>query len=123
MLDASALIAALVDEPGAETVLAVLPWASISAVNLAEVVTKLMDRGGTVALVHDSLSAFDLDVVPFDDALAIRAGMLREATRREGLSLGDRACIALAERMGAIALTADRIWQRADLPVRVDLIR
>ncbi|MDP3523658.1 MAG: PIN domain-containing protein, partial [Hoeflea sp.] len=67
--------------------------------------------------------ALRFDVVPLDTETALLAGRLREATRGRGLSLGDRACLALAIRENAIALTADRNWADLDLPCKVELIR
>ena len=123
VLDASALLCLLQDEPGAAKVEAALPFAVIGAVNLAEVATKLHESGLTGAEVAAVLGAFDLDAVPFDRAQAMAVGALRRRTRNAGLSLGDRACLALAAIRGATALTADREWARANAPCRVELLR
>ena len=64
-----------------------------------------------------------IQVVPFDEELAYRAGLLRSATRSAGLSLGDRACLALAERLGVPALTTDRIWGTLQLGIQIEVIR
>jgi PIN domain nuclease of toxin-antitoxin system len=61
--------------------------------------------------------------VPFDEDLAYRAGLLRSVTRSAGLSLGDRACLALAEQLGQPALTADRAWGTVQISIQVDVIR
>lgn len=111
VLDASALLALLNDEPGAEHVAeAVVAGALISAVNLSEVAAKLSDYGLSAAEIREALGSLDLEIVPFGEALALGAGLLRAATRASGLSLGDRACLALAASLGLPALTADRHW-------------
>jgi len=114
VLDASALLCLLKGERGAERVLSVLPRAMVSAVNLSEVYGKLADAGGSADRVAQAIGGLHLRVEPFDDDQAHRSGMLRPLTRSLGLSLGDRACLALAQHRGATALTTDRIW--ADLP-------
>ena len=96
MLDASALMAVLREEPGAAAVEAVLDHAAISAVNLSEVQAKLVERGTAAEIAWSSLIDLDLDVVDFDLSQAKVAGDLRWLTRVQGLSLGDRACLALA---------------------------
>lgn len=117
VLDASALLAFLFDEPGADDVLGCLERRPLlSAVNFAEVLTKLSDQGAPPAIAIDRLRASGLlsviAVVPFDTDQAETAAALRTATRPLGLSLADRACLALALRRGAEALTADRAWLR-----------
>ena len=123
VLDASALLAAMLGEPGAQTVEAHFADACISAVNLSEVVAKLAERGVPAESIHESLADLDLDVRDFDTAQAMRAGDLRIATRSQGLSLGDRACLALAGELKAIALTTDRAWAEIDLGIAVELAR
>jgi ribonuclease VapC len=117
VLDASALLAHLRDEPGADVVAeAIASGAVISTVNLAEVFSRVADRGGDPAkLAADITQSGLLDgaitVEPFTAADAIDDGRLRPLTRDAGLSLGDRACLALARRLDAPALTADTDWQ------------
>ena len=124
VLDASAVLALLGNEPGAEAVLEVLPRATMSAVNLSEVVAKLAERGMPEAAIRAALDGLDLDPRPFDAAAAVAAGLLRPATRAAGLGFGDRACLALAARLGGVALTADRAWAEvAVVGVRVSLVR
>jgi len=120
VLDASALIAVIFREAGSDVVEPVLKRAAMSAVNLSEVAAKLIDRGYTIADAQASVQAFQLDVRPFDNGQALAAASLRATTRSRGLSLGDRACLALAESLNATVLTADRAWATYD---RVDLIR
>ncbi|WP_157215913.1 type II toxin-antitoxin system VapC family toxin [Flavisphingomonas formosensis] len=123
VLDASALLAAMLGEPGAEEVARLLPEARIGAVNLSEVIAKLQERGVPDDAIRESLADLDLDVVPFDSAQAVRAGFLRAATRKAGLSLGDRACLALALENGIPAVTADVGWGVLDVGAELVLIR
>jgi PIN domain nuclease of toxin-antitoxin system len=122
-VDASALLAAILGEPGAEVVGALIGRAMISTVNLAEVVTKLTERGIPGAEVRQLVNEFRLAVVPLDDDQAYTAGFLRTATRHLGLSLGDRACLALGIARSVPVITAERRWNQLDLPVDVILIR
>ena len=110
VLDASALLTLLQNEPGAEVVADLLPRGIMSAVNLSEVVAKLMDHGMPLEEAREALDGLPIDVASFDRDAAFAAGELRRVTRGAGLSLGDRACLALATRLGATAVTADRAW-------------
>jgi PIN domain nuclease of toxin-antitoxin system len=124
VLDASALLALLQNEPGAGMVANRLTGCVMSAVNLSEVVAKLVDHGLPEADLHAALHVLDIDVRAFDAEAAYAAGELRRTTRDAGLSLGDRACLALAIQLGAVAVTADRAWGRlTDGRLRVELIR
>ncbi|MGE0387439.1 MAG: type II toxin-antitoxin system VapC family toxin [Gammaproteobacteria bacterium] len=125
VLDASALLAFLWREPGCERVESVLALESvaISAVNVAEVLTKAIDLGLPDEAVGELQASFDFEQVPFDHAAAAHAAAMRRATRHLGLSLGDRACLALASGRGAVALTADRAWIGLDLGVQVECVR
>lgn len=117
VLDASAILALLNNEQGAETVFTLLDSAVASAVNVSEVVAKLAASGGDEAVIHEAIGRLQLPVIPFDEEHAYAAGFLRPLTRPAGLSFGDRACLALAEQLGATAVTADRRW--LDLPLGV----
>ena len=112
--DASALLAVLYAEPGAARVLDLLdtPNGIISAVNWSEVAAKLAERGMQQDVIARELAIFGLDIVPFDEAQALLAAALRPATRALGLSLGDPACLALAQLHGTQAVTADTTWQQ-----------
>ncbi|MDB5686919.1 MAG: VapC toxin family domain ribonuclease [Rhizorhabdus sp.] len=123
ILDASALLAVMRDEEGAARIYDVLADARISAVNLSEVVAKLQERGVPDEVIDESLLDLDLHVVPFDQAQAMAAGKLRASTRPHGLSLGDRACLALAASVDGTAVTADRTWRKLDVGIRVELAR
>ena len=123
VLDASAVLAFLRDEPGWRRVEELLGDAIISTVNLAEVASRLSDLGMSPENVTIALTELlDLSVA-FDAPQALEAGHLRSLTRNKGLSLGDRACIALARTVGGIALTADRAWAELDIGVGIELIR
>jgi len=129
VLDASALLAHLRDEPGADVVAeAIASGAVISTVNLAEVFSRVADRGGDPAklaaeLTQSGLLDGAITVEPFTAADAIDVGRLRPLTRDAGLSLGDRACLALARRLEAPALTADTDWQGVAHGVELHPIR
>jgi ribonuclease VapC len=123
VLDASAVLALIQGEPGAERVRAMIQEATLSAVNLTEVVTKLTGRGIPADAVRAILGEIELRVHPHDADLAIEAGLLHASTRPLGLSLGDRACLALARRLDVPALTTDRAWARVEIGVAVEVIR
>ncbi len=110
-------------EPGAREAAKFIGDAAISAVNVAEVAGKLAERGSARLDIRSALEALMLDVVEFDELLAIEAGVLRATTRHVGVSLGDRACLATAIRLGLPVVTADRAWATLDLPIEVILIR
>jgi PIN domain nuclease of toxin-antitoxin system len=123
VLDASAVLALLDDELGADRVAAVLMDAVIGTVNLAEVHTKLAERGrfGRQALA-ELLSVVE-EVVPFTEEHAAITGALRTSTAHVGLSLGDRACLALGIALRAQIYTAERLWAKLQLPCDIHLIR
>jgi ribonuclease VapC len=124
VLDASALLALLFNEPGADIVAARLATSVIGAVNLSEVAAKLADHGMPAEAIALTFREFDLDVRAFDVDQARIAGALRGSTRALGLSLGDRACLALAASLNATAMTADRVWGQISADgVAVQLIR
>jgi ribonuclease VapC len=120
--DSSAILALIKNDRGAEVVLATLPRGSISAVNMAEVVSKLIDLGSAMGPLEETLSDANVEIVPFTETQARLCGELRRATRPRGLSLGDRACLALAQERGLTAVTADAAWVGAT-SVPVMLIR
>jgi PIN domain nuclease of toxin-antitoxin system len=123
VLDASALLAVMQAETGADKVEARIEQACISAVNLSEAVAKLAERGISEDFISTSLAGLELDVRPFDHEQAQSAGFLRVATRSLGLSLGDRACLALARQLNCTALTTDSVWAGLDIGVKVEVIR
>jgi PIN domain nuclease of toxin-antitoxin system len=115
VLDASAILALLQDEPGADRVARVLDGAVASAVNLSEVACKLADHGMPLDLIQTALGELGLDIRPFDTDAAYQVAVLRPLTRAAGLSLGDRACLALAGNLAGVAITADRTWSKLDI--------
>ena len=123
VLDSSALLAITFEEKGAEIAVRALNEGIVSAVNASEVIACYVEQGASEKEAREWLQAFDVEIRPFDEALAITAGLMRRSTRERGLSLGDRACMALAIREGARVLTADRAWLELDLGVEVELIR
>jgi ribonuclease VapC len=122
-LDASALLAYLFDEPGREWVENVLEHSVMSAVNWAEVIQKHISLELDSSTLFSELRALGLQIVPFDPEDAEVAAALLPLTRERGLSLGDRACLALAQRWQLSALTADRAWRELGLGLKVELIR
>lgn len=123
MLDSSALLAVLFREAGGEAVSHRLPDALMSAVNLSEVAARMVERGVPLEKAVEILTHQPLEVIPFDSEQAYVAASLRPATRKLGLSLGDRACLALGLRHGVPVLTADQLWAKADVGVKVEVIR
>jgi PIN domain nuclease of toxin-antitoxin system len=117
------VLAVLRGEAGGNRVVAVLADSIVSAVNLAEVQTKLVIGGMGEAFAWSQIVMLGLQSVPFDDALACVAGSLVRATRPLGLSLGDRACLALAMERNATVYTADRAWKNLNLGIKIEVIR
>ncbi len=97
--------------------------ATIGAVNLAEVAAKLSDWGVPDDERREALGGLGLHVVGFDEDLAYRSSALRGMTRDRGLSLGDRACVALGQRLGVPVLTSDRNWQGVAVGVEFEWVR
>ncbi|MBW0106054.1 type II toxin-antitoxin system VapC family toxin [Pseudonocardia sp. KRD291] len=123
VLDASAVLAWLQAEPGAEVVASHLDDAVIGAVNFAEVHQKLAQHGVDADRTTRLLRTAGVRVEPFDADDAIAASRLWPATRSAGLSLGDRCCLALAARLGRPAVTADTAWTSLEVGVSVVSIR
>jgi len=128
-LDASALLALLQNERGAEVVEdAIADGATISTLNLAEALSTMARKGADPAaalatMTERGVIGGAITVEPFTLADAVEAARLRPLTEKAGLSLGDRSCLALARRLGTPALTADQPWRDIDLPVEVRSIR
>lgn len=124
VLDASALLALLNEETGHHDVEKALPHAIMSSVNLTEAVSVLTDIGVSQEDAESMTLDIIQDIIPFDQSQALIAASLRKQTKSHGLSLGDRACLALAKSLHATVLTADKIWGRLNLTgVQIKVIR
>lgn len=123
VLDASALLAYLLQEPGAEVVDGLLSDARMTSVNWAEVVQKSLSAGVEVQGMRDELQALGMQVEPFLAADGEQAGQLWSLTRQQGLSLGDRACLSLGLRLGLTVVTCDRAWAELALELEVQVLR
>lgn len=123
VLDASAVLALLAREPGHERVEESLADAAICSVNFVEVGTRLIDSGLSVEEMTETTRLLGVQVIAFDEPLALAAAALRSKTRNAGLSLADRACLALALREDAVAITADKAWDRVDVGCAVEQLR
>ena len=123
VLDASALLAFLFKESGHAKVAAQIGWSCLSTVNLAEVVGKFVQRGHSAQVVLTELRASTVEIVPFRTADALVAASLLPRTKPLGLSLADRACLALAITRGIPVLTADQAWTKLGIGVNVEVAR
>ena len=123
ILDASAVLALLFGEPGAEIVIASAQGAKLSSVNAIEVFEKIARRGVPMDQFVANLAKLEIEVVPFDLEDARIAAELKALPQCKGLSLADRSCLAVAKRHASPVLTADRIWGGLDLDIDVRLIR
>ena len=123
VLDASAVLALMRAEAGAEAVVEALPTAELGSVNAAEVVARLIREGVAAETARLMVIGLGCPLVSLDAELGLRAGTLEEHTAAQGLSLGDRCCLALAERDAATAMTADRAWGGLGLTIKVAVIR
>lgn len=124
VLDASAILAVLSGEPGAEKLTPdLLAHAVGGTVNLAEVQTKLVSRGWTSEQAWEDATSPIREVLPFDEEQARIAGDLVTHTRHLGLSLGDRACLALGIALKVPVYTAEKAWKKVKVGVRVHVIR
>jgi ribonuclease VapC len=122
-LDSSAVMAILQAEKGHEFVAERMGLSVISSVNYAEVVASLVNNGMPYPKAAHLLNMISLEVIPFDVDQAQQCGALRPATKQYGLSLGDRACLALAQRYGLTALTSDQNWQKIQIGVQIHFLR
>src|SRR5215469_11613450 len=123
VLDSSAVLALLHSEPGAEIVLGLAPHAILSSVNAAEVQSQLLRKGADAKKAWESILTSVQTIVPFDARLAEAAGSLIVKTQSCGLSLGDRACLALALAMNAPVYTTDKAWSKLQLGITVHQVR
>jgi PIN domain nuclease of toxin-antitoxin system len=124
VLDASAVLALVRDEAGADKVARHVGRAAISAVNLQEVIKELLVSGLDEATTRELLDELRLDVRAHDVGAAYAAAGLHAQTRQYGRGLGDRSCLALAVQLGVPALTADREWKKVGVQkLKVEHIR
>ncbi|HEY5208287.1 MAG TPA: type II toxin-antitoxin system VapC family toxin [Stellaceae bacterium] len=123
VVDASVVLALLHDEPMGNFDGGRIAGSAISAVNFAEVMTKLISDGMPNDAASNAAMQLDLKIFPFDERSAQLAAQLWPVTRPAGLSLGDRACIALGLSLDALIITADRAWGKVDFGGRLIVIR
>ncbi len=123
VLDTSAVLAVLLDEPGAEVVIAVMHDAEMSIVNLCEVLTKTVKAGGDAETVRAIVESYDIRIRPFEIVHALEVARLRPLTSHKGLGLGDRACLAQGRFSACPVLTGDRHWTALDIGVDIRRIR
>lgn len=123
VLDASALLAVMNHEPGADIVRASLVGAFISAVNYSEVMKKTIERSVAVETLHALVKSASLDIVPFDRSLAETSAKLYPETKAHGMSFADCACLALGIQRKVMVLTAEKRMRIKSLPITVKLIR
>lgn len=124
VVDSSVVLALLRAERGADVAVALVDERPLlSAVNLVEVIAKLQDSGMSESMIDVAVEQVEAEIVAFSPEQAMDAGLLRNLTRHVGLSLGDRACFALAREARLPILTADRAWSTLNLGVEVRLIR
>lgn len=123
VLDASALLAFFLNEPGGDDVEKRLSQACMSTLNLAEVLSKSEERGNDAKMLLAQIARTPIELVPVSVAHALAAARLRTLTKSAGLSMGDRVCLALAQERGCEAWTADKRWASVNLDVAVHLIR
>ncbi len=115
VIDSSALLAYIKKEPGAEALIDILPHAFISTINYSEVATIILALGMPRELVESTLMDLVGELVDFNQSQAILAASLRQSTKSKGLSLGDRACIALGIELQLPIYTADKIWKELNI--------
>jgi ribonuclease VapC len=122
-LDSSAVLAAFLNEPGGAVVAPILEGALLSTVNLAETHARLVDLGAQAEHAWSRLLSVHCEICVFTEEQARIAAELKAITRPFGLSLGDRACLALAIDRKATVYTTDRIWKKLDLGIQIEAIR
>jgi ribonuclease VapC len=123
VLDASAVLAVILAEAGADVVISRLPGAYLSCVNLAEIATRALDLGKPLEETAREIGRLPLHIAAYDAEQAYCSASLRSAARPLGLSLGDRACLALAMTRKATVLTGDRNWRKLDVGIDIVVFR
>lgn len=122
VLDASALLALLLDEPGGSKVAEVIASSRISVINYAEVISHFAKLGMPAGEIDEMLDPLPMTIVPAEKELGQIAGRLRAVTAESGLSLGDRFCLAQAIRDGLPAWTADKAWRNIAGAAKADVV-
>ena len=110
-------------EPGGEAVPSLLPDCAMSTVNLAEIVTGLVNRGGDPEDAAETASRLPVELIALDRDVALAAGRLRAGTSQFGLSLGDRVCLSLARKLELPVVTCDTMWRELAIGVEIRLLR
>ena len=123
VLDTSVVLAVLKGERGADLARKRIERGAVSVVNLAEIVTKLVEWDVPEAAARNSIAELGLKYLQFDEHLAFQAGLLHRFTKGGNISLGDRACLVTARHFGVPAVTADRAWANLNLGIAVELVR
>ncbi|WP_414551284.1 PIN domain-containing protein [Anabaena sp. CCY 0017] len=123
VVDASAVLALLNQETGSEEISQFIGNAAISAVNLSEIIAKLSEAGIPAEDIRQILGNLNLEVIPFNEEHALKAGMMRPATKSIGLSFGDRACLALGIFLNQPVLTTDRLWGSLSVGIEIRVMR
>lgn len=123
ILDASAILAYLQNETGEENVEPILETSAISRINFTEVLTKLVEKGMSIAEAEEVFDNLDLTIIEFNENQSLKAAELRPLTKHLGLSLGDRCCLAVAILENLPAVTADKNWANLNLLGEITLIR
>jgi ribonuclease VapC len=125
VMDSSALLAVSKGEIGADRVMEILETQDcvISSVNMAEVATRMLDMGLPPEHLERACDQFGIDVIDFNQEQALAAAALRPLTKPAGLSLGDRACLALAQLMEGVAVTADHAWDDVKSALKVKVLQ
>ena len=124
VLDVSAVLALIRDEPGADAVAEHVGRAAVSAVTLHEVVEELMASGLDEPVIHELVAELRLEVRAHDTDAAYAGAALQERTKRYGRGLGDCACLALGLALGVPVLTADREWERLEVEeLKIEVVR
>lgn len=123
VVDASVVLAAMLNEPGGEVFLNLTDDYRLSTMNLGEIVSRLSEKGLSAGAVALAIAPLLDSCVALTPGQAIQAGLWRAETKRFGLSMGDRICLALGLELGAEVYTADRAWANLDIGVKVRVIR
>ena len=123
VLDSSAMLAVIYAEPGADHVASLMRGALLSTVNLVEVQTKLIFRGSDPDFAWRGIRRFECEICVFDEVQARVAAEMIGKTKHLGLSLGDRACLALAIQRNAAVYTTDKAWSGLNLGIEIQAIR